>query len=366
MTFALNLPTLLGIFALFQGLVFAVALHAKKASIWAVLFFLAFSCRLVPFLLDWGMEGANRQGLLLLPLYFNFFCLPLYHLMAKDNPAGSVKKGLLLFFMPGLLEFVVLGLLFCYPSVSRQLIWENGVGTALALSGILFQLTYAPFLYKDLNPNPHQQASLFSTFHLACITALLIFGAAQLLLPATDSGLLYGLRTGFAALNLVLVVSLGIQSSKNQVPEPGSHLSFEKLPQPVKMKTTANLTPQPDDALAAFEAGGFQRIHEYMRTHKPYLRPDLTLAALADEVNMAQRTLSNTIKTFTGHNFNKFVNAYRVTEALELLANPAKDNLTMQGIANEAGFNSKATFYTSFQEHLGCAPTAFKKLRLPA
>ena len=62
-------------------------------------------------------------------------------------------------------------------------------------------------------------------------------------------------------------------------------------------------------------------------------------------------------------NFSRFINAYRVTEALELLADPERDDCSVTGIGFESGFNSKATFFAAFKDFTGMSPAEFRKLK---
>jgi AraC-like DNA-binding protein len=51
-----------------------------------------------------------------------------------------------------------------------------------------------------------------------------------------------------------------------------------------------------------------------------------------------------------------------VEEAKRRLKDPGLSNMTIQGIAFDSGFNSKATFNTAFNKFAGMTPSAYKKL----
>jgi len=65
------------------------------------------------------------------------------------------------------------------------------------------------------------------------------------------------------------------------------------------------------------------------------------------------------------HHLNKhffdFVNEFRIEKAKSLLTNPAKQDLTIQEILYEVGFNSKSSFNTAFKKHCGLTPTQYRK-----
>ena len=60
--------------------------------------------------------------------------------------------------------------------------------------------------------------------------------------------------------------------------------------------------------------------------------------------------------------FNEFVNTYRIEEVKKYLLQNDFSNLTISGMALEAGFNSQATFQRVFKKLEGMTPTEFLAL----
>jgi AraC-like DNA-binding protein len=102
-------------------------------------------------------------------------------------------------------------------------------------------------------------------------------------------------------------------------------------------------------------------VKEYMENEKPYLNPSLTIRNLSEEIKMNPRDLSVLINQHLNQHFFDFINEYRVKEAMEILKNPAKKELTVLEILYEVGFNSKSSFNTAFKKHTGFTPTQFRK-----
>lgn len=100
---------------------------------------------------------------------------------------------------------------------------------------------------------------------------------------------------------------------------------------------------------------------DLMESRKPYLDPELNIFKLAKIHGSTVHELSNLINKGFDENFNQFVNQYRVEESKKLLASKEHDNLSMLGIAYEAGFNSKTVFNSTFKKIVGKTPTAYKK-----
>lgn len=104
------------------------------------------------------------------------------------------------------------------------------------------------------------------------------------------------------------------------------------------------------------------QLTSYMESNKPYLNPSLSIRNLAEELNMNSRDLSILINQNLNQHFFDFVNEYRIKEAMNILRNPTKKDVTILEILYEVGFNSKSSFNTAFKKHTGKTPTEFRNL----
>lgn len=102
------------------------------------------------------------------------------------------------------------------------------------------------------------------------------------------------------------------------------------------------------------------QLTSYMGTEKPYLHPSLYIRNLAEELNMNSRDLSILINQKLNQHFFDFVNEYRIKEAMNILRNPNKKDVTILEILYEVGFNSKSSFNTAFKKHTRKTPTEFR------
>ena len=98
-----------------------------------------------------------------------------------------------------------------------------------------------------------------------------------------------------------------------------------------------------------------------METAKPFLNPSLSIRNLAEEIKMNPRELSILINQQLKQHFFDFVNEYRINEAMKILKDPTKNELTVLEILYEVGCNSKSSFNTAFKKHTGVTPTEFRK-----
>ena len=105
------------------------------------------------------------------------------------------------------------------------------------------------------------------------------------------------------------------------------------------------------------------RASRYMAESKAYLRPDISLALFAKEVNIPQRTLSRAINGYLGYNFFEFVNRMRVEEAKHLLCGLKATDFNIDSIYTDCGFRSRSTFYMVFKKMTGMTPAAWLETR---
>ena len=99
---------------------------------------------------------------------------------------------------------------------------------------------------------------------------------------------------------------------------------------------------------------------------KPFTNPKLSLQDVALALDINPNRLSQVINEKNGLNFKDFINSYRVEEAKSLLFSKEFQKLTIETIAEKAGFFSKSPFYSASKKHAGVTPKEFVDLRLPA
>ena len=103
-------------------------------------------------------------------------------------------------------------------------------------------------------------------------------------------------------------------------------------------------------------------LQSYMQNRKPHLNPELTLAQLAEALNIQPKYLSQVINEKLGKNFFDFVNCYRIEEAKAKLVNPPDEKITVLEVLYDVGFNSKSSFNAAFKKATGMTPSQFRNL----
>ena len=132
--------------------------------------------------------------------------------------------------------------------------------------------------------------------------------------------------------------------------------AFLKPQAAVMAQTTA--PPKPTVPAELREKGIL--LKRVMEANLYYQDPETSLSSLAEKLGLHPHELSRVINTGLKKSFNDFINEYRVKDVVSKMKDPAYDNITLLGIAFEAGFNSKATFNRVFKQMTGKSPAEFK------
>jgi AraC-like DNA-binding protein len=119
-----------------------------------------------------------------------------------------------------------------------------------------------------------------------------------------------------------------------------------------------------------YERSGLQpevaeRIHNdlgrLMLSEKTYRESELTLAGLADLLDVHPNNLSQVINSYENKNFYDYINQLRVEDFKHIVHLPKNRQFTLLSLAFEAGFNSKTAFNRNFKKVTGLSPSAYLK-----
>ncbi len=101
------------------------------------------------------------------------------------------------------------------------------------------------------------------------------------------------------------------------------------------------------------------QLRQLFDTEKIFTRQDLSVNSVAERMGTTSKSISTLINTHFQKNFNEFVNEYRVKEVLKMIEQNEQNQLTIIGMAEEAGFHSNSAFYRAFKQHTGTTPKAY-------
>ena len=105
--------------------------------------------------------------------------------------------------------------------------------------------------------------------------------------------------------------------------------------------------------------GLLNKLDDLMKAEKPFTNAELSLNQLSLMLKTNSSELSFLINSSKKKNFNDYINALRIEEFINLTKLQNNQNLTLEALAYESGFNSKSTFNRAFKKVHGSSPTAY-------
>lgn len=102
----------------------------------------------------------------------------------------------------------------------------------------------------------------------------------------------------------------------------------------------------------------YHRLVSLIESEKIYRDSNLTIDRLALILGTNRSYLSRVVNEYAGMNFNRYINKYRVADAVESISeNPG---ILIKQLSADLGFKSTSTFYKAFQDETGISPSVFR------
>jgi AraC-like DNA-binding protein len=120
-----------------------------------------------------------------------------------------------------------------------------------------------------------------------------------------------------------------------------------------------NIVPKPKSAPIPNGSALLKDLDQIMQKEKLYINPKFKLEDLAQFAKMSKHDLSKLLNEEYEYGFNYYVNSFRIKEAKSLIQK--REDLSLEGIGYESGFNSKSSFFATFKKMVNCTPSQFKK-----
>lgn len=138
-------------------------------------------------------------------------------------------------------------------------------------------------------------------------------------------------------------------------------LKFRRRKQKNPTKPCVETNLKPDRCISAEKIELWESLELAMKDQKVFTDNELTLGSLSHQLQTNRTTLSEIINAQSGKSFNHYINEYRVAFACQLLADPAKAHLSIEGISIESGFKNRSSFYAAFNAVYGVTPSKYRK-----
>jgi AraC-like DNA-binding protein len=103
------------------------------------------------------------------------------------------------------------------------------------------------------------------------------------------------------------------------------------------------------------------RIQDYFEIEKPFLNPNFSVAEIALKLDVPQNHVMFCINSVYKTKFSKLKTKLRIDQTKIYLQESIHSNITIDGIAQLAGFSSRSSFYSAFKDETGITPSDYLK-----
>lgn len=317
------------------------------------------------------MLGWHDFSLFMLPVCFsaNTLLMPLLWLFAKKNfdPSFRLRPLDLLHLLPGLVCLVLC--LSLSPeeqlaSIQYETTGEDSLLGDVNTSIVFLQMVgYFTVIFRFL----HRKKKLINdtvsdaewvqkewiiVFEYLFAGLFVVVMVCYAIWPRTDAWLIQILNVVAMFYLVYNTIAHPVMPIVQQMAEPMEVITEKPMPDEPETPAVPSMSDEQMKEVC-------DTASRYMEESKAYLRPDISLALFAKEVNIPQRTLSRSINGCLGYNFFEFVNRMRIEEAKRRLRELSASGYSIDGIYTECGFRSRSTFYMVFKKITGKTPAAW-------
>lgn len=311
-----------------------------------------------------------------------FGLAPLIYLYVKSLTTSNFKfkSSYWLHFVPAFL--IVFYRLFIYTydalqpgftdiqnGVLKIAVDEAYVQQALAYVETAFMLMYLAFTFQLFYNYRKKIIQYFSNIYklelnwilsfLILFSILFLYGTIQEIVGSSFVSLDYNERWWLRLLTAIVTLYVGVRGYFTDTSKLNK-LSFSFSPKTISIPERATHLEKEQ----AYSAKDIAIVKSLMEDDQVYLDPELNLADLAKLANMSRGQLSEIVNNAFNKNFNDFVNSYRVEAIKNMLRENKHKQLSLLGIAQECGFNSKATFNRVFKKLTNYSPSEYLETQL--
>jgi len=261
-----------------------------------------------------------RFWLFLSPTMFFFFS------RATLLPEARLSPILVLHFAPSLLNLLV------RVEIGVPLIFLIGMGYSVWLANLIFGLRAQRKRFKI-------EIFFFALFSVTALFVLII-GVA---VPYIDNAYFYLFYTHSIGISFILIVAALIV-----FPD-----LLSELAEVAKISYAASTLTDIDIE------DNIEKLEQLMKQAQMYQNENLSLAMVAEAMDLTPHQLSELVNVQFGMNFSRYIREQRIEAAKKLLAKEPDSSVLAIGL--EIGFRSQSNFYAAFKEITGISPGSYRK-----
>ncbi|SEC39558.1 AraC-type DNA-binding protein [Tenacibaculum sp. MAR_2009_124] len=308
-------------------------------------FFLTLFVEMIKIIL---FKTYRNTHFLFLPLSFNFLTIVFLFFYASET-AGVIIKNKLRYYIFGSIEFFLFSILYTAIWFNPELLEKLFMWGFMDFYMFSSSMFIAFFCIKIIITNfKHEQKvrvyfknKNYKTLHwltafcVLCLLLNLCGVVGRVFLIKSESYVFF--NEGFYLLTLyyITITSL-LQINIDNVIESGKW----------------NVPNQ--ELIEVYE-----KVEKLMVEERLYLDPNLNLKLVSNRAKISDRHISKSINAVKNKNFNAFVHEYRIEEFKKLVLNKRYLKYSIEALANEVGYNSRASFYKNFKKIVGVSPLDF-------
>ena len=354
--------TIVDILGMVQGTILGVLLlvvhrNNYKSTFFLGVFLLLFSFHSLPAILEKMNVYKLYTNLYRLPLDFIWLLFPVFYLYSQQISVFSKHKIKYWILIPGIFYFLFQLTLFFFPYTTKlkmvnwyEIISWTGFfyGWLIAIWNFTILQHHKVIVRNHFSMIEHKELLWARTFLIFTVTTSMIYILQFYFMPENVYSQIF-----FSLFNLTIIYWVAYHGLLQQ--NVISVLSNDWSLSSVQTKNEALGVPHQE----LTELMG--RIDKYMRDSQSFANVELTIIDVAKELKAHPKRISAAINSVTKQNFNAYVNQYRINKAIALLKSHDDSNLSIEGMGNEVGFNSKSAFYAAFRKSTGTTPSKYKE-----
>ncbi|MEP2772429.1 MAG: helix-turn-helix domain-containing protein [Fulvivirga sp.] len=226
---------------------------------------------------------------------------------------------------------------------------------------IYFVVYFIVGVHKARHELRHQ---LIRSASIKYISFFLLFNAIEIIYLSVQVVMLFSIELGYINESDTSFVNF-YQYSTGLTFIYGSALLFYLLSESGLMRNSL-LTKKVklDSRLRESEPLLKNQLTQQIISDKLFTNPDFNLQAAADHFNLNESVISSYFREHEKRSFNDYLHELRIEEFKNLVRQNNSQIYNLEGLANMAGFNSRATFYRVFKNFENITPKEYVEMSL--
>lgn len=303
---------------------------------------------------------------------FAFLFFPLIYIYTKSYIYRDARKirSYLIHFLPAVLYFIALAPFYFQSGPEKAVIIREGipewlsqvfnVGNLIIICQGVFYTIRSIGVVQHFEYFRNKRLSNYQLYFLRFLKSFIIINVILWGLGVTEI-LLTLLRMNLP-LNLFKVYYLGVT-----ILVMGMAYFTIRHPYFFSLESRISSLVNEDAGVRKSGKGGrsegsseeLQQLVKFLENEKPYLNKDLSLQDLVNSTGISKHRISELFNQELRLSFYDIINDYRIKEAIRLFGEGKHKEFTLDHIAEESGFKSKATFYRVFKKLTAKTPISY-------